>query len=202
MLWSQPVAAVVQEYEVKRSRFITLVEPVSSSEEIKPLLNQIRQRYKGANHYCSAWLLGSATGVTSRGKNDDGEPAGTAGQPMLSVLEHQQLTNILVVVVRYFGGIKLGAGGLVRAYSSAVTQALADVELQALRQRHHFSLQTDYAKQSEIEYQLTLAGAEILERSFAEQVTLNCASELQLSHEVKQMLHRVGASNWCDAAGN
>ena len=193
MVWSEPIQRHDVEYEIKRSRFIAIVEPVFSSEQVKTLLGQIRHQYKGANHYCSAYVLGDAQGIASRGKSDDGEPSGTAGQPMLSVLEHHHLVNTLVVVVRYFGGIKLGAGGLVRAYSTAVSQAVESLEVKPLVVQHHFSIVFDYAHQSDIEYRLTAAHTNILQRHFAEQVTFECAREQTLDDETKLTLQRIGA---------
>jgi len=193
MPFSQPLSALEQEYEVKRSRFITLLLPVNSQQQVRSALSEIRANYKGANHYCSAYLLGSASGVEAWGKSDDGEPSGTAGQPMLSILEHHQLVNVLAVVVRYFGGIKLGAGGLIRAYSGAVNQALAELPTEPLVELHRFRLSIDYPQQNQLEYQLQQAGIAIQQREFAAQVILHCASEQQLQPDLVQTLQRLGA---------
>ena len=110
------------ELEVKRSRFLTQLRRVTSEETARAVIEERRSRFFDARHHCSAFVLGPEA-RTAR-SSDDGEPAGTAGVPMLNVLTSNHLTDVVAVVTRYFGGIKLGAGGLVRAYSDAVAQAV------------------------------------------------------------------------------
>ncbi|MFT4258902.1 IMPACT family protein [Microbacterium sp.] len=114
--------AAENELVVKKSRFIARIEPVSSPEEADAVIAGIRKRFWDARHNCSAMITG-LLGDQAR-SSDDGEPSGTAGIPMLEVLRRRDLTDVVAVVTRYFGGVKLGAGGLVRAYSSAVSEAL------------------------------------------------------------------------------
>lgn len=106
---------------VKSSRFLVLLAPIRSEDEAKEILATEQRRYTDASHHCSAWRL--ATPVIERA-NDDGEPAGSAGRPMLAQLQGADLLDVVVVVTRYFGGTKLGVGGLVRAYGGAVGQAI------------------------------------------------------------------------------
>lgn len=115
-------AAVEHELVVKKSRFIARIEPVSSVTEADAVIAGIRKRFWDARHNCSAMVTG-VLGDQAR-SSDDGEPSGTAGVPMLEVLRRRELTDVVAVVTRYFGGVKLGAGGLVRAYSTAVSEAL------------------------------------------------------------------------------
>ncbi|MGW8484611.1 IMPACT family protein [Microbacterium sp. NPDC055903] len=115
-------ATVEHELVIKKSRFIAHVAPVASPEDADAVIAGIRKRFWDARHNCSAQVTG-ATGDRAR-SSDDGEPSGTAGVPMLEVLRRRGLTDVVAVVTRYFGGVKLGAGGLVRAYSSAVSEAL------------------------------------------------------------------------------
>ena len=105
--------------EIQKSKFICKLFPISTIEEVKVDLENIKNEYKGATHYCYAYILNQVKRFS-----DDGEPSGTAGMPILKVLENQKLNYILAIVIRYFGGIKLGAGGLVRAYTNSVTKAL------------------------------------------------------------------------------
>ncbi|WP_307358105.1 IMPACT family protein [Microbacterium murale] len=107
---------------IKKSRFIAHAEPVASAEDADRVIAAVKHEAWGARHNCSAQVTG-ALGDQAR-SSDDGEPSGTAGVPMLEVLLRRELTDVVVVVTRYFGGVKLGAGGLVRAYSSAVSEAL------------------------------------------------------------------------------
>lgn len=114
--------AVEHELVIRKSRFITQVAPVASPEEADALIAETRRRFWDARHNCSAQVTG-VLGDRAR-SSDDGEPSGTAGIPMLEVLRRRELTDVVAIATRYFGGIKLGAGGLVRAYSSAVSEAL------------------------------------------------------------------------------
>lgn len=114
--------AVDHELVIRKSRFLTHVAPVSSPEQADEIIAAVKKRYWDARHNCSAQVTG-LRGDRAR-SSDDGEPSGTAGMPMLEVLRRRGLTDVVAVVTRYFGGIKLGAGGLVRAYSSAVSEAL------------------------------------------------------------------------------
>lgn len=115
-------ASVEHELVVSKSRFITHAHPLRDPGEASEIIADIRRRYWDARHHCLAMVTG-LHGEQAR-SSDDGEPSGTAGAPMLAVLRHRRLTDLIVVVTRYFGGIKLGAGGLVRAYSTATSEAL------------------------------------------------------------------------------
>lgn len=130
-------AAVENELVIKKSRFIARIEPVGSVDEADAVIAGIRKRFWDARHNCTAMVTG-LLGDQAR-SSDDGEPSGTAGIPMLEVLRRRELTDVVAVVTRYFGGVKLGAGGLVRAYSSAVSEAL---DLAALVRRESLTQAT------------------------------------------------------------
>ncbi|MEV7610346.1 YigZ family protein [Microbacterium sp. NPDC089320] len=115
-------APVEHELVIKKSRFIATVEPVSSVDDADAVIARVRKQWWDARHHCTAMVTG-LLGDQAR-SSDDGEPSGTAGVPMLEVLRRRELTDVVAVVTRYFGGVKLGAGGLVRAYSTAVSEAL------------------------------------------------------------------------------
>ncbi|NLW15317.1 MAG: YigZ family protein, partial [Erysipelothrix sp.] len=110
---------VIVEQEINKSKFITYLSPISSEDEAKEYLRAIKKDHPKAAHHCSAYVVGEI-----ERSNDDGEPASSAGLPMLQVLRGNELHNVIAVVVRYFGGIKLGVGGLIRAYGSSVTQSI------------------------------------------------------------------------------
>lgn len=114
---------VTHTLEIRKSRFLACVEPIADRAAAQSRVNELRAQHPGCNHVCWALLAGGHSAAV-----DDGEPSGTAGRPMLEVLRHQQLDGVLATVVRYFGGVKLGAGGLVRAYTDAVAQALLQAE--------------------------------------------------------------------------
>lgn len=120
---------------IKKSRFICDLIPVNDAEEAKDALATIRKRYYDATHHCSALRLGT-TGTLQEQSNDDGEPAGTAGRPMLHVLQQRDLTNLLAVVTRYFGGIKLGTGGLTRAYGGTLAESVSAAPIVAYVAHH------------------------------------------------------------------
>jgi len=110
-------------FTVKGSKFLGYAYPVGSNEDIDSILNNIRKKYYDATHHCYAWQLGSGKGMTFR-YNDDGEPSGTAGKPLYGAIQRLDLTNVLVVSVRYYGGTKLGTGGLIKAYGQSAVDTL------------------------------------------------------------------------------
>jgi len=118
-----PAEHLCVEQEIKRSRFITDIGHAESRADALAFIMQVKERQPEARHHCWAYIAGHPESSIERASSDDGEPQGTAGKPMLNVLQHKGVGEIIVVVSRYFGGIKLGAGGLVRAYTSSVQQA-------------------------------------------------------------------------------
>lgn len=134
----------------KKSRFIAQVFPIESEEEALELLTKVRKQYYDARHNCFAYVVGE-NNETER-CSDDGEPSGTAGRPMMDVIIGQGVHNVLVVVTRYFGGTLLGTGGLVRAYSAAVKEGLANCEILEKIRGHEVRLVTDYNSVGKIQY--------------------------------------------------
>lgn len=139
----------VSELVIKKSRFIAWAIPVNHIEEVGDLLAKARQLWPGANHYCYAYILRNPP---QEKYSDDGEPSGTAGLPILNIIKYHNLTNVLVVVARYFGGILLGASGLVRAYSSAALDVLEKAEKQLFVLCQRLGIETDYVCWGKIEY--------------------------------------------------
>lgn len=136
----------------KKSRFIATIRPVSSEEEATAFIEEMKKKYYDARHNCSAFVIGSKGELTR--SSDDGEPSGTAGRPMLEVLTGSGIRNIAVVVTRYFGGVLLGTGGLVRAYSGAVKMALEQCETITRRYGVQMLIKTDYNGVGKIQYLL------------------------------------------------
>ncbi|WP_025158658.1 IMPACT family protein [Leifsonia aquatica] len=128
------------ELEVRRSRFLALAVPVAGRDEAAEQIARLRAEHPGASHVCWALLAGGHSGMS-----DDGEPSGTAGRPILEVLRHQDLEGVLGAAVRYFGGVKLGAGGLVRAYTDAIATALLDAEVVERIPETTITVTADYA---------------------------------------------------------
>ncbi|WP_432560233.1 YigZ family protein [Granulicoccus sp. GXG6511] len=156
--------------EVKRSVFRCHVEHVSDEAAARAVVERARSVHWDARHHCSAFILGPA-GQTAR-SSDDGEPAGTAGAPMLEVLRGHELTDVVAVVTRWFGGTLLGAGGLVRAYSDAVRAGLAEAGVRRRELRAEFTLDLDHAVAGRVESELRSRGYAILDTSYAAFVTL------------------------------
>ncbi|MGO1462167.1 MAG: YigZ family protein [Marinobacter sp.] len=122
-----PAGYLERNIEIKKSRFIARVAPVGSRDEVKKWLEIAHKDHPDARHICWAYQIGRPGSAAEAGMNDDGEPSGTAGKPILSVIQHKDMGDVLVMVIRYFGGIKLGAGGLVRAYAGAAESVLSEV---------------------------------------------------------------------------
>lgn len=130
------------EKDIKKSRFIAHIAQVFSEDEANDFIKKIRQQESGATHNCTAFIV--KENVLIERMSDDGEPSGTAGSPILNVLQQQELQNVAVVVTRYFGGIKLGAGGLIRAYSSTTAEAVKGIGLVENRIQQGFELTIPY----------------------------------------------------------
>lgn len=151
----------------KKSKFITRLYKIASAKQADELLKEIRVAEKGATHNCYAWRLAEKQSV-AEGKSDDGEPSGTAGQPMLSALSGEDVVNVLAVVTRYFGGIKLGTGGLVRIYGKCVKEALKAVETQPFIVRENFTYSFHVSKTSHIQYILDKLSLSLVKRDFSD----------------------------------
>ena len=145
---------VHSELVIRKSRFLGCVQPVADRAAALAVVEHLRAEHPGATHVCWALLAGGQSAA-----NDDGEPGGTAGRPMLEVLRHQQLEGVLATVVRYFGGVKLGAGGLVRAYTDAVAQALLTAEKLPLQRTLRVACRVPYALEGLVRRALHDAGA-------------------------------------------
>ena len=170
-----PKSAVDFSEEIKKSRFITYLQHTEGLEQAKAFWAEIKALHPSARHWCWAAVAGSPRDSQQFGFSDDGEPSGTAGKPMLVALQGSGLGEISAVTVRYYGGILLGTGGLVRAYSSGVQQALKLLETDTKVNYTHYEVRCDYAQinglQALCEYHAVL----ILEQDFQAQVTLRLA---------------------------
>lgn len=158
------------ETEVERSRFIATVQPVSSLEEVQKFIAAMKAEFPDANHNCWAYLLGQPGSSDQIGMSDDGEPHGSAGKPMLTVLQHSGLGDAAVVVTRYFGGIKLGRGGMVKAYTAAVKTAFEQLPRSERVSWVHYQATFDYSLLTPFELRIADLELEILETDYGERV--------------------------------
>jgi len=162
------LAPVHHELLIKKSRFIACVQPMTDRASAQKVVAQLWEEHPGAAHVCWALLAGGQSAAV-----DDGEPSGTAGRPMLDVLRHQDLEGVLATVVRYFGGVKLGAGGLVRAYTDSVAQALLTSQKVAIVKLQALACTAPYAMEGLIRREIELAGATLDEVAHGEHVTFH-----------------------------
>lgn len=159
------------EYEVKKSVFIATVKHVEGEESAREFLQLMRKKYFDATHNCSAWILGE-TGNLQK-SNDDGEPGGTAGNPILETLKKNDLTDTIIVVTRYFGGIKLGAGGLIRAYSHTASLGIDAAKIVRMTTFQKISLTLEYNFLATVENFLRKKNIRVESSDYADVVTLN-----------------------------
>lgn len=161
----------VHEIEIKKSRFITKLVRIESEEYARNIIQETKKEHWKANHNCSAYVLGNKQEIQR--SSDDGEPSGTAGVPMLEVLKKQEIINTLVIVTRYFGGTKLGAGGLIRAYSNAVSESIKAIGLVKGTLQQEVTIMIDYSQHNALDYFLTQQGYFISDTIFTDKVSLN-----------------------------
>jgi uncharacterized YigZ family protein len=163
------------EYEEKKSRFLGEAIHVETEEEASAHVARIRKQYYDARHHCYAWVLGE--GSERKKSADDGEPSGTAGQPILKVIEGSGCTNVLVIVTRYFGGTLLGTGGLVRSYTQAARAALENAQTVRMCLCRKLAVTVEYGALDRLLYELRRQGIEMGETEYGARVTLHLTVE-------------------------
>lgn len=152
---------------IKNSRFITLLFKIYDGDDITSIFNKVKEEYPKATHYCYAYIT-----ENYKKASDDGEPGGTAGMPMLNVLDKENMINTLAITIRYFGGIKLGAGGLVRAYSKSVREAIINGNLVDVEKGYKVIVTISYDMQKNLDY--LLKDYLVLNKEFLEKVIYTC----------------------------
>ncbi len=163
------------EYEIKKSRFIAVASRAENREQAMLSLDKLKKDYPDARHHCWAYVIGHPNSPQTVAMSDDGEPSGTAGKPILNVLQHKDIGDIMLVVVRYFGGIKLGAGGLVRAYSAATQLAISTLETSTKVFLSHYRVEGDFSMEQSLRHWLSSREGKVVEVEYAERVTLRVA---------------------------
>ena len=183
---------------IKKSRFIGCVQPMADRASAQAAVDALWKQHPGAAHICWALLAGGQSAAV-----DDGEPGGTAGRPMLDVLRHQDLEGVLATVVRYFGGVKLGAGGLVRAYTDTVAQALLTATKVPLQRMTHLQCLVPYALEGLLRREIDAAHAELLEVQHGQLVTLHLRLPAAQAAAFVQRINDQGQGRvgWQDAPG-
>jgi len=182
------------EIEIKRSRFITTVAKVNNKQQGLHFIKAQKKEMPDANHHCWAMIAGLPDDIYQQDQSDDGEPKGTAGKPMLNVLHHSGLGNIAVVVTRYFGGIKLGTGGLVRAYTQAVTEPLKTLATETAYIRTEITLELPYSKFDTFVHRLQKTNIDIVDKQFRQSIVLTVHAPDSELLKLQQELSTLGGS--------
>ena len=165
---------VQNEIIINKSRFITYIYKVNNVLEVNDILNELKNKYKDATHYCYSYVIGNVKRF-----NDDGEPSHTAGMPMLNVLENKCLDNILAVVIRYFGGIKLGAGGLVRAYTKGAKVGIeAGIVIEKVKYTE-VKIKIEYTQLGRIQNEIMNLGFKVKDTIYSEDVEIIVYSKIE-----------------------
>ena len=194
----KPIITIKEEHQfenvINKSRFIAHIRPVQNEEEAKAFINEIKSSHKDATHNCSAYTIGSEMNIQKA--NDDGEPSGTVGVPMLEILKKLEIHNACVVVTRYFGGIKLGGGGLIRAYSGAVRDVIYDIGRVELREAVPVTITISYDLTGKFEYELASAPYMLRNQFYTDKVSYQIDVVKEDYEEFIQFLNRNTAGNY------
>ena len=158
------------DYEINKSKFIATVKQIEDEESAREFLMTVKKKYYDATHNCSAWIIG--VDGNKQKSNDDGEPSGTAGNPILETIKKNELVNVIVIVTRYFGGIKLGAGGLIRAYSHTASIGLNSSEIVTMTPMQKINFTIDYNFLAVVENWIRNNNLHVENINYAENVTL------------------------------
>ncbi|MGP5514312.1 YigZ family protein [Psychrobacter alimentarius] len=185
--------AVTARLEIKKSEFIAYAYPVTSRENAMFHVEQLRVQYADARHHCWAYIIGDPDNTTSAGFDDDGEPNGTAGKPILNVLQHKSIGNVIIIVVRYFGGIKLGAGGLTRAYAGSAQAAVDMMTLLEHVPMIQVQILAEFATEAQCRYVVDTLNGRIDDVTYSKQVTLTATLA---EADIEDLKERLAMDGW------
>ena len=171
MFYKTVKEVVPAELIIKKSRFISILRPLSQLQEVAQGLHYAQQKYPGANHYCFAYIIRQDGSILER-CSDDGEPSGTAGWPILNVLKKGSLENVMAIVVRYFGGTLLGTGGLVKAYTQAVQSAMNTAQIVSMEHCQKILVTLDYSHYGSFEKQFSKIMNQVTDIQYSDRVSL------------------------------
>ncbi len=189
-----PASTQRSQIEIKRSRFITTIGNVPDKPAALLLIDKSRHEIPDANHHCWAMVAGRPDDIYQQDQSDDGEPKGTAGKPMLNVLRHSGLGNTVAVVTRYFGGIKLGSGGLVRAYTQSVTEPLKTLNTRITFIRTEVTIALPYTAFDRFEYWLQSSKIIVTDKQFQESIVMTLQAPESDIAALKQEVKRLNGS--------
>ena len=193
-MYPVPANQVETLYEIKKSKFITCAGFANSRESAMALLESVKQQYPDARHHCWAYIFGNPNAPSSAAMADDGEPSGTAGKPILNVLQHKDIGDIMIIVTRYFGGVKLGAGGLVRAYSAAAQQAIDALEVRQEITLEPLSVAIDFKHEQFVRHLVEQAEGNIANCSYGSRVEIDVALPVDALDDFKKQMAPIAFS--------
>lgn len=188
-------SAVSVASEVKKSRFIGVALACESEQQALQQLQKLAAQHPNANHLAFAWRIRQPEGFITERFYDAGEPSGTAGRPILAPMQGENLINAVVAVIRYFGGVKLGTGGLTRAYGNAAKQALAAATFQPFVAMQQLTLTIDYSQLQMLEYQLKQYNGQILDQQFTDSITLLISLPASAAMAIQQQFSSLNAED-------
>jgi len=183
-----PAAPVDVEEEIKNSQFITRVRNVATAEAAKAFIKQLNREFPDATHHCWAYIVGNPQSTTLLGCSDDGEPSGTAGKPMLNVLQHSDVGDIVAVCTRFYGGTKLGTGGLARAYGGGVKLALESLEVKDKIEYKKLGFEIEYSQQKDCEHILKDFQIENLKFDFQTKISVSLQVAVDQFSQLKETI--------------
>lgn len=175
----------MDELEIKKSRFLCYLHKCFQEEDAKAFVQKIKKEHPNATHHCYAFVIGEQNELQR--SNDDGEPSGTAGVPMLECLMHNDMQDIVAVTVRYFGGVKLGAGGLIRAYSKSVSTALKSAVITKKEEMQKYTITFSYDLIGKIDHYLRSHNIIVLDKVYEETVTYTFLSKVSLEEDFSEL---------------
>lgn len=194
MTYPVPANQVETLYEIKKSKFIACAGFANSRESAMALLDSVKQQYPDARHHCWAYVFGNPNSPSSAAMADDGEPSGTAGKPILNVLQHKDIGDIMIIVTRYFVGIKLGAGGLVRAYSAAAQQAIDALEVRQKVKLEALSVDIDFKHEQFVRHLVEQAQGKVAHCDYASSVKIGVELPLSALDDFKKQMAPIAFS--------
>ena len=187
MTYPTPANTTRFELIVRKSRFIAITGLASNHNDARQFLKTVAEEFPDANHICHACIIGSPDNG-SASCNDNGEPTGTAGKPILNVLQHSGVGDIITTVVRYFGGIKLGTGGLVRAYSNSTSGSLTNLQTTVAETFIELEFMVDFSLENEIRHSLATVDAREMKTSYSHKLMVSCKIPIQFAEPAVEQL--------------
>lgn len=172
MTYKEPINSSQIEIEIKKSRFIGFAQKANSRQEALAFMDELKQLYPDARHICWGYVIGDPNNSTNAGCNDDGEPSGTAGKPILAQINYSNIGNVVVAIVRYFGGIRLGAGGLVRAYREAAQKSLLALDTEEFVPQEEIVIELPFNEEGAIRQLISNFKGELITSEYTSIVTI------------------------------